>query len=288
MSMSDACGTVLAALLEARTGQHLTMSRRWRIETALQPLLRERGFATMDALVGALIGNEGGPLADDVVDALLNNETFFYRDRPSFDTLLGSGLERLREEKAAEQRLSIWCAGCSSGQEVYSLAITFAEQKARWEGWKIDILGTDVSRGAIERARSGLYSQFEIQRGLPVMQMMRWFDEYPAHAWRVAPAIRAAARFHVHSVLDEPPCPGVFDLILCRNVFLYFSPEIRRAAFARLAEASREGGLLMLGAGETVSGQSALFVPDPDCRGLYLRAPASRGRAGEGRARAAS
>jgi chemotaxis protein methyltransferase CheR len=288
MNMSDACGTVLAALLEARTGQHLTMSRRWRIETALQPLLRERGFPSMDALVGALVGNSGGPLAADVVDALLNNETFFYRDRPSFDVLLGPALERLRERKAAERRLAIWSAGCSSGQEVYSLAIAFAEQAARWEGWKIDILGTDVSRGAMERARSGLYSQFEIQRGLPVVQMIRWFDEYPAHAWRVAPALRSAVRFHVHSVLDAPPCPGLFDIILCRNVFLYFSPETRRAAFARLAEATREGGVLMLGAGETVSGQSALFQPDPDCRGLYLRAAAGRAGAGEGKARAAS
>jgi chemotaxis protein methyltransferase CheR len=285
MSMNDTCGTVLAALLEARTGQHLTMSRRWRIETALQPLLRERGFPTMDALVGALIGNDGGTLADDVVDALLNNETFFYRDRPSFDALLGPGLERIREQKAAERRLSIWCAGCSSGQEAYSLAIAFAEQKERWEGWKVDILGTDVSRGAIERARSGLYSQFEIQRGLPVIQMMRWFDEYPAQAWRAVPAIRSAVRFHVHSVLEAPPCPGRFDLILCRNVFLYFAADTRRAAFARLAEASRQDGLLMLGAGETVSGQSTDFVPDQNCRGLYLRASV---RAGEGRARAAS
>src|SRR5947209_10712367 len=202
MSVSDACGTVLAALLEARTGQHLTMGRRWRIETALQPLLRERGLPSMEALVGALIGNGNGPLADDVVDALLNNETFFYRDRPSFDLLLGPGLERLREQKAAERRLAIWCAGCSSGQEAYSLAIAFAEQKARWEGWTIDILGTDISRGAIERARGGLYSQFEIQRGLPVVQMIRWFEEYPAHFWQALPALRGAIRFHVHSVLD--------------------------------------------------------------------------------------
>ncbi len=287
MTMSDTCGTVLAALLEARTGQHLTMSRRWRIETALQPLLRERGFPTMDALVAALVCKNHGALADDVVEALLNNETFFYRDRPSFDTLLGPGLERLRREREAERRLAIWCAGCSSGQEVYSLAIVFAEQRMRWEGWTIDLLGTDVSRGAIERAKSGFYSQFEIQRGLPVVQMMRWFDEYPAQTWRASAALRGAVRFHVHSVLDKPPCPGGFDLILCRNVFLYFAAQTRRAAFDRLAEASCEGGFLMLGAGETVSGQSAAFQPDPDYRGLYVRT-AHRAHAGERRARAAS
>lgn len=287
MSMTEACGTVLAALLEARTGQHLTMSRRWRIETALQPLLRERGFPTMDALVGALVGKNHGTLADDVVEALLNNETFFYRDRPTFDLLLGPGLDRLRREKAETRRLAIWCAGCSSGQEVYSLALTFADQRARWEGWTIDLLGTDVSRGAIERAKSGLYSQFEIQRGLPVMQMIRWFEEYPAHTWRASAALRSSVRFHVHSVLDKPPCPGSFDLILCRNVFLYFAPQTRRAAFERLAEASREGGLLMLGAGETVGSQCAAFQPDPDCRGLYVRT-VNRAHAAEKRTRAAS
>lgn len=288
MSMSDACGTVLAALLETRTGQHLTMSRRWRIETALQPLLRERGLSSIDALVGALIGNRNGTLAQDVVEALLNNETFFYRDRPSFELLLGPGLERLRAQREAERRLAIWCAGCSSGQEVYSLAIAFAEKKARWEGWSIDILGTDVSRGAVERAKSGFYSQFEIQRGLPVVQMIRWFDEYPAHTWRASTALRNSVRFHVHSVLDAPPCPAAFDLILCRNVFLYFAPQTRRAAFERLAEASREGAILMLGAGETVSGQCAAFQPDPDCRGLYVRAAGRHSHSGEGRARAAS
>ncbi len=288
MSMSTACGTVLAALLEARTGQHLTMSRRWRIETALQPLLRERGFPSMDALVSALVVNGNGPLADDVVDALLNNETFFYRDRPSFESLLGPGLERMRERKGKDRRLSVWCAGCSSGQEVYSLAIAFAEQKVRWEGWGVDILGTDVSRGAIERARSGLYSQFEIQRGLPVLQMMRWFEEYPVQTWRAADALRTSVRFHVHSVLDSPPRPGLFDVILCRNVFLYFAPHTRRAAFERLAEASREGGILMLGAGETVSGQCDHFHPDPECRGLYIRAAETSAQSDEESARAAS
>jgi chemotaxis protein methyltransferase CheR len=288
MSMSDAAGAVLAALLEARTGQHLTMSRRWRIETALQSLLRERGFASLDALVAALVGKHDGALADDVVDALLNNETFFYRDRPSFEQLLGPGLARMRKLREAERSLSIWCAGCSSGQEAYSLAIHFAEQKARWEGWKIDILGTDISHGAIERARTGLYSQFEIQRGLPVMQMIRWFEEYPGTSWQVAPAIRSAVRFHVHNVLGPPPAPGGVDLILCRNVLLYFSAQTRRAAFERLAEAGREGAVLMLGAGETVSGHSHRFVQDPECRGLYVRAGAGRVRSDEGRARAAS
>jgi chemotaxis protein methyltransferase CheR len=280
VSVSDASGAILSALLEARTGQHLTISRRWRIETALQPVLRDRGFASLDDLVAALAAGEGASLADDVVDALVNNETFFYRDRPVFDLLLDRGLERLRRLRATERRLAIWCAGCSTGQEAWSLAIAFAEQKVRWEGWTIDILGTDVSRAAIERARSGLYSQFEIQRGLPATQMIRWFDEYPAAAWRVAAPLRKAVRFHAHNLLDPPPRAGGFDLILCRNVLLYFAPEIRRRVFERLAEAAREEAILMLGAGETVTGQSRRFAADPDCRGLYVRscdaAPARR------------
>jgi chemotaxis protein methyltransferase CheR len=272
--VSDASSRILAGLLESRTGQQLTMSRRWRIETALQPVMRERGLGSLDGLVAALVARSDERLADAVVEALLNNETFFFRDRQSFELLLGPALQRLEAVRRRERRLAIWCAGCSTGQEAYSIAMHFAEQKARWSGWTIDIVGTDVSRSAVEQAKSGVYTQFEVQRGLAVLQMMRWFEELPGAVWRIAPDLRRAVRFEVSSLVAPSAPAERFDIILCRNVLLYFSPEVRRSAFDRLAEAAADDAALMLGAGETVIGQTDAFVSDPECRGLYLRAPA--------------
>jgi len=274
VQVSDASSRILAGLLEARTGQQLTMSRRWRIETALQPLMRERSIGSLDGLVAALVARSDERLAEAVVEALLNNETFFFRDRQAFELLLGPGLQRLEALRRRERRLAIWCAGCSTGQEAYSIAMHFAEHKARWSGWTIDIVGTDVSRSAVEQAKSGVYSQFEVQRGLPVLQMMRWFEELPGAAWRIASDLRRAVRFEVGSLVGPAGPAETFDIILCRNVLLYFSPEMRRAAFSRLASAAAQDGALMLGAGETVIGQTEAFVSDPECRGLYLRVPA--------------
>ena len=277
MDVSDASSRILAGLLEARTGQQLTMSRRWRIETALRPLMRERGILSLDQLVATIVGAREPSLADEVVEALLNTEPSFFRDRTPFELLMGPALARLERARAATRRLSIWCAGCSTGQEAYSLAMSFAEQKMRWAGWTIDILGTDVSRAAVDQARSGLYSQFEVQRGLAVRQMMRWFDERPGHSWQISPDLQRAVRFQVHSLMEPPPGPGRFDIILCRNVMLYFSVQTRREVFTRLAEAAADDAVLAMGAAETVIGQTDAFASDPDCRGLYLRSNATAG-----------
>jgi chemotaxis protein methyltransferase CheR len=274
VQVSDVASRILGGLLEARTGQQLTMSRRWRIETALQPLMREHAISSLDGLVAALVARDDERLADAVVEALLNNETFFFRDRQAFELLLGPALQRLGAARRRERRLAIWCAGCSTGLEAYSIAMHFAEQKARWAGWTIDIVASDVARGAIDQARSGVYSQFEVQRGLSVIQMMRWFEELPGAAWWIAPELRRAVRFEVANLVGPSAPADRFDIILCRNVLLYFSPEMRRAAFARLAAAAADDAALMLGAGETVIGQTDAFATDPECRGLYQRARA--------------
>ena len=273
MQVTDAGERLLSGLLEARTGQQLTISRRWRIESALQSLMRERKFSSLDQLTTALATGREPALADAVVEALLNNETFFYRDRPAYELLLGPAMSRIRHKREGDKLLRIWSAGCSTGQEAYSLAMHFAEQKLRWHGWRIDIVATDVSRAAIDKARSGVYTQFEVQRGLAVLQMIRCFEECPGSTWRISPDLQRAVQFQVHSLVEPPPHPGEFDIILCRNVLLYFSAEMRRRVFDRLAEASHADTVLMLGAGETVIGQTSQFVSNPDCRGLYMRAP---------------
>ena len=268
MQISDSSSRILAGLLEARTGQQLTMSRRWRIETALSALLRERGIGTLDELITILVMGKEPSLSQKVVEALLNNETYFFRDRAPFDVLQRHALVELAQRRAKSKRLRIWSAGCSTGQEVYSLSMLFAEEAEKWRGWTIDILGTDVSTGCVDRARTGTYSQFEVQRGLGINQMIKWFEE-TADGWRAVEPLRKPVRFQVHNLLEPAPHPGDFDIVLCRNVLLYLSPEKKTLAFERIAGAMADDGWLMLGAGETVIGQTSKLGSDINARGLY-------------------
>ena len=268
MQISDSSSRILAGLLEARTGQQLTLSRRWRIETALSSLLRERGIATLDELITILVMGKEPSLSQQVVEALLNNETYFFRDRAPFDLLQRHALPELARMRQKAKRIQIWSAGCSTGQETYSLAMMFAEEPQKWLGWTIDILGTDVSTACVDRARAGAYTQFEVQRGLGINQMIKWFEECP-DGWRAVEPLRKPLRFQVHNLLEPPPHPGDFDIVLCRNVLLYLNPEKKSVAFERLAAAMAPDGWLMLGAGETVIGQTTKLGADIDARGLY-------------------
>jgi chemotaxis protein methyltransferase CheR len=268
VQVSDSSSRILAGLLEARTGQQLTMSRRWRIETALAALLRQRGIPTLDELITILVMGREPSLATQVVEALLNNETYFFRDRAPFDLMAKTALPKLAQRRQKTKRLSIWSAGCSTGQEAYSIAMLFAEDPLKWAGWTIDILGSDVSECVVRRARDGVYSQFEVQRGLGINQMIRWFEETET-GWRAIEPLRRMVRFQVQNLLEPAPHPGKFDIVLCRNVLLYLNSERRALVFDRVADAMAPDGSLMLGAGETVIGQTKRFWADPDSRGLY-------------------
>jgi chemotaxis protein methyltransferase CheR len=213
------------------------------------------------------MGREPG-LSQQVVEALLNNETYFFRDRTPIDTLSRHALPELAKLRHKSRRIRIWSAGCSTGQEVYSIAMLFAEEPEKWQGWSVDILGSDVSTACIDRARSGVYSQFEVQRGLGINQMIRWFEE-TADGWRAVEPLRKPVRFQVHNLLEPAPHPGGFDIVLCRNVLLYLNPEKKALAFERLAGSMAEDGWLMLGAGETVIGNTNRLGSDINARGLY-------------------
>jgi chemotaxis protein methyltransferase CheR len=265
-ALTPASHGLFARLLEDRTGQQISAGRHWRIDAALRTLARAHGMASVDQLAIALDGGRNTMLLEELVDALLNHETYFFRDRAPFDLLANDVLPRLAEARRQRRRLRIWCAGCSTGQEAYSIAMLLAEQAGLWQEWSFDILGTDVSGATIARANEGVFSRFEVQRGLPIKQMLQHFTP-DGEDWRVQADLRRQIRFVRHNLLDPPP--GRFDLILCRNVLLYLAPELRRRAFERLAEAIMPDGVLMLGAGETVIGQTDAFAPDPDCRGLY-------------------
>jgi len=273
MDPDDLAIGIIAGLLEARTGQRLTEDRRWRIAPALAGLFRDRGIASNQDLVVLLTQPDESSLAQEVVEALLNNETYFFRDRQVFEYISETLLPQLARERASEKRLSIWSIGCSTGQEALSLAMTFAEQQARWDGWQIEILGTDVSSSVVDFARAATYSNFQIQRGLGVAQMLAFFTE-TANGWQARDRLRNMARYEVHNVLHPAPYPGRFDLILCRNVMLYFDAPVRERAFARVSEALADGGRLVLGGGETVLGRSNWFVPDEERQAVYRHAEA--------------
>lgn len=271
---SSAAFATIATLLEERTGQQIAAARAWRLDAALKPILRDTGLSTVDALVARMVTAGEAALCDRVVDALLNQETSFFRDAAVLDGVA----DALVAAHAATpgRRLRVWSSGCSTGQEPLSLAILLRERGLGAEA--VELVATDVSAGAIARAREARYSQFEIQRGLSVTRMMRWFDgdgpEWTAHGDLVS---RIGYRRH-NLVVDAPPA-GEFDVILCRNVLLYFAADVRRTVFARLAGAARPGALLVLGAGETVIGHSDRFAPAEDLRGLYRRVPTAKGGA---------
>ncbi|MEM8694628.1 MAG: protein-glutamate O-methyltransferase CheR [Pseudomonadota bacterium] len=270
MQLNSAALHVLSSLLEARTGQRLSEGRHWRVEMALNPILKRHDISSCEALVSRLAEPGEAGLCDETVDALLNNETYFFRDNEAFSHL-PRVLEAIAENRGDNKKLRIWSAGCSTGQEIYSLAMQFRENEARWRGWTIDLLGTDISRTAIDQARLGNYSQFEIQRGLPTGHMLRWFAQCEDR-WIIDDRLREMVRFRRHNVLDAPPA-GCFDLVLCRNVLLYFPAVNRSRALANAAGAMAQDGALMLGAGETVLGYSDRFEILPGVSSVYRLTP---------------
>ncbi|HTG37903.1 protein-glutamate O-methyltransferase CheR [Sphingomonas sp.] len=251
-----AATNVIATLLEKRTGQQLQANRAWRIDSTLTPVLQARGLPDFDALALALAQGRDGALADAVIEALLNHETSFFRD-PGV-------LEQALSALAARDRpIRIWSAGCATGQEPLSLAMLFAER-----GVPVEIHATDVSSAAIARARAGRYSQFEVQRGLPIGRLVRWFEP-TGDDWCVRADLNERIRYRRHNLAGDPVLPGGFDMILCRNVLMYFGLPMRRRVLDGLSDALRPGGLVLLGAGETVIGQSERLAPCREWRGFY-------------------
>ena len=264
VAASQTAISVLTALLEARTGQQIAAYRSWRLDTALKPLLRDRKLDTLDQLVTQLLEGSDRLIGDRIVDALVNQETSFFRDAQVFELLV----EAVAAAQAERRRVRIWCAGCSTGQEPLSLAMAFAERHQTSGAPMPEIVATDVSEAALVRARAGRFSQFEIQRGLPVRQMIRWFDTTGSD-WVAKPELVKLVSFRRMNLVSDQPPPGRFDIILCRNVLLYLSTQTKTHVFPKLADALNPGGMLVLGAGETVIGQTKAFEPSKAFRGFY-------------------
>lgn len=262
---------ILAGLLEARTGQQLATNRIWRIETALKPLLRLHNMASLEDLVSRLLAGDERHLLDAAIDAMLNNESSFFRDLPTFGMIERDLLPHLAS--MGKTAVRIWCAGCSTGQEALSIAMLIRKYAARWTGCRVQITATDISSSVIARAKAGLYSQMEVQRGLGITDLLRWFEP-SGDDWQASRELLDLIDYRVDNLLEPTLASSQYDLILCRNVLLYLSQELRRKAFDKLALMGTPNGHLILGAGETVMGQTDDFVASRTFRGSYDRCTA--------------
>jgi chemotaxis protein methyltransferase CheR len=269
MSLSDAKAyKTLSALLEKKTGQTLMANRHWRIDMALKPVMRQNSIPDLATLISLIEIDADPKLTTACVEAMVNNETCFFRDQANFALLTGPVLDTIREHRMATRKLRIWSAACSTGQEPYSLAIAIAENPEKWRGWTVQIMATDVSTSALAQARSGRYSQFEIQRGLPVMQMLRYFEQH-GEEWTAKDNLRKMVTFAEHNMIEPARHFGKFDIVLCRNMLMYLCDDKRSQVLDGIAPLIADDGILMLGAAETVIGQTQNFRASKEFRGFY-------------------
>lgn len=261
----------VAGLVKSRSGLILTPDKGYMLETRLVPLLRREGLASLDALALRLRGPGAEALAEAVTEALTTNESSFFRDGKPFDHLRRV-LPGLLATRPAGTPLRVWSAACSTGQEAYSIAMILQELAPLPGGRKAEILGTDIAQEVLARAREGVFTQFEVQRGLPVRLLVKHFRQEEGR-WRVAPELRAMARFERWNLLSDLRPLGRFDVIFCRNVLIYFDAPTKSRVLAALAAQLAPDGVLYLGGSETVLGLTDRLVPLAGERGAYGRAP---------------
>ncbi|GGJ02973.1 CheR family methyltransferase [Neoroseomonas lacus] len=265
----------LAGLVKVRSGIVLTADKGYMLETRLGTMLRREGIAGLDALALRLRAPRSEALAAEMVEALTTNESSFFRDGKPFEHLKKL-LPKLAAARPPGQAIRIWSAACSSGQEAYSIAITAVGLGAALAGRRVEIVGTDLSQEMLQRAREGVYTQFEVQRGLPVQMLVKHFRQEGTR-WQVAPELRAMVCWQAFNLLDDPRGLGRFDVVFCRNVLIYFDAPTKSRVLAALASLVAADGVVYLGGAETVLGLTDRLVPTPGERGVYEAArPAAR------------
>ena len=266
-------------MVRARSGLVLTPEKTYLVNSRLGPVARGLGLAGVPELLTLLRTAPTEGLTQQCVDAMATHESFFFRDSTPFDQLVQTVLPKLVEARRTSRTLRIWCAACSSGQEPYSVAMVLQEFGAQLSGWRLEIVATDMSAPILQKARSGLYSDFEARRGLSDERLQRWFKR-EGPSWRVQPALQQMVSFRSQNLLQGAAGMGQFDVIFCRNVLIYFDVAQKTKILADLARSLADDGYLLLGSAETVIGVTDAFELTPGGRGLYrpatVKAPVAR------------
>jgi chemotaxis protein methyltransferase CheR len=248
----------IADILYKTSGLKLNAEKLYLLESRLTPLARRRNHADLGALVQEILQRPTDALITELTEAMMTHESFFFRDLKAFDKIKLKILPELRANRTNSKVLRIWCAAASTGQEPYSLALLFAEQPELWRDWKIEIIGTDISKGALDKAASGSYSQFEVQRGLPIQMLMKHFTQ-KEDVWQVNPPLKSMIKWRQFNLLESAAILGSFDLILCRNVCIYFDAPAKKKVLMELNRRLVSDGHLILGGTETIIGNGEIF-----------------------------
>jgi chemotaxis protein methyltransferase CheR len=258
----------LRRCLKERSGLVLSADKEYLVESRLLPVARKAGLANLGDLVRTLMIGNADALMTAVVEAMMTNESFFFRDKIPFDLFRSTVMPALLAARKTSRTIRIWCAAASTGQEPYSLAMCLKAMERDIAGWRIEIMATDLSNDVLDKARAGLYSQFEVQRGLPIQLLIKHFAQV-GELWQIAPDIRAMVKYRQFNLLADFAQLGRFDVIFCRNVLIYFDQETKTGVLDRLARSTASDGYLVLGAAETVVGLTDSFRTVADKRGLY-------------------
>lgn len=255
----------LCRFLQDKSGLSLGAGKEYLLEARLIPLAQSWGLAGLTELIAEVKRAPQQPLALGVVEAMTTNETLFFRDRTPFDELQSTWLPSLIDARRQTRQLRIWSAAASTGQEAYSLAMLIRDHFPELKSWRIEIVGTDLSKAAITRAEEAVYSQFEIQRGLPIQMLVRHFDQVK-DGWKIKPELRQMVRFTSLNLLEPFQHLGLFDIIFCRNVLIYFDNPGKKHILDRMSRQLRTDGPLVLGAAETMLGITDTFDRARHCK----------------------
>jgi len=259
----------LRKLLRERSGLVLAAEKQYLAESRLVPVARRHGMTSLTKLIEHLRNKSPAALIAEVVEAMTTNETFFFRDKLPFDHFRDTMMPALIAARARDKRIRIWCTAASSGQEPYSLAMLLKAMSTSLAGYRVDIVATDLSSEVLEKAKAGIYTQFEVQRGLPVQLLVKFFEQN-GESWQLAPELRSMVQFRPLNLLNDFSVLGSFDVVFCRNVLIYFDQESKVAVLNRIVRQIPDDGYLVLGAAETVIGLTDAFKPLADKRGLYV------------------
>jgi chemotaxis protein methyltransferase CheR len=261
--------TFLGEFLRRRSGLSITSEKAYLIESRLKPVAGRHGFRDVEALVREL-KTAGESVCRAVTDAMTTNETFFFRDRVPFDQFRDVMLQALLKARLTKRHIRIWCAGCSTGQEPYSLAMV-VDGLPHFIGWNVEVVASDINSEVVSRAKEGVFNQFEVQRGLPIQMLVKHFQQ-DGTEWRVSEGIKKRVQFRVFNLLEPFAGLGKFDIVFCRNVLIYFDQKTKQDVLDRLSKSLADDGYLVLGAAETVLGLGKSFAPLTDARGIYMKA----------------